>query len=167
MNLAGNTETVFVVRIYSVRTFVTISKIPDVQQNVIHKWDRLCGSERNSLDYAGFAQLCGRSPIMPRIMRAHNRIIQRSLVSLRCNLHTATVPPSSHNQRHVIIGNQWYQLLELIPINSNSGLHSCISISLKLKLTENKFITTLCKLYTSTTALHKQTCRHGTILGIR
>ena len=26
MNLAGNTETVFVVRIYSVRTFVTISK---------------------------------------------------------------------------------------------------------------------------------------------
>ena len=28
MNLAGNTETVFVVRIYSVRTFVTISKIP-------------------------------------------------------------------------------------------------------------------------------------------
>ena len=32
MNLAGNTETVFVVRIYSVRTFVTISisKIPDV-----------------------------------------------------------------------------------------------------------------------------------------
>jgi len=30
MNLAGNTKTVFVVRIYSVRTFVTISKIPDV-----------------------------------------------------------------------------------------------------------------------------------------
>ena len=30
---------------------------------------------RSSLDYAGFAQLCGRSPIM----RAHNRIIPRSL----------------------------------------------------------------------------------------
>ena len=33
MNLAGNTETVFVVRIYSVCTFVTISKIPDVAYN--------------------------------------------------------------------------------------------------------------------------------------
>ena len=82
MNLAGNTETVFVVRIYSVRTFVTISKIPDVWQNVIHKWDRLCGSERNSLDYAGFAQLCGRSPwIMRKIMHTHNRIIQWSQAS--------------------------------------------------------------------------------------
>ena len=28
---------------------------------------------RSSLDYAGFAQLCGRSPIMREIMRAHNR----------------------------------------------------------------------------------------------
>ena len=35
---------------------------------------------RSSLDYAGFAQLCGRSPIMREIMRAHNRIIPRSLV---------------------------------------------------------------------------------------
>ena len=35
---------------------------------------------RSSLDYAGFAQLCGRSPIMCEIMRAHNRIIPRSLV---------------------------------------------------------------------------------------
>jgi len=34
---------------------------------------------RSSLDYAGFAQLCARSPIMRKIMRAHNRIIQRSL----------------------------------------------------------------------------------------
>ena len=81
--------------------------------------------------------------------------------------HTTTVQPSSHNQWYVLIGKQWYQLLELISTNSNSGLHSCVSISLKLKLTENKFITTLCKLYTSTTALHKQTCRHGTILRIR
>jgi len=29
---------------------------------------------RSSLDYAEFAQLCGRSPIMRKIMRAHNRI---------------------------------------------------------------------------------------------
>jgi len=34
---------------------------------------------RSSLDYAGFAQLCARSLIMHKIMRAHNRIIQRSL----------------------------------------------------------------------------------------
>jgi len=34
---------------------------------------------RSSLDYAGFAQLCGRSLIMRKIMRAHNRIIPRSL----------------------------------------------------------------------------------------
>jgi len=34
---------------------------------------------RSSLDYAGFAQLCGKSPIMREIMRAHNRIIPRSL----------------------------------------------------------------------------------------
>jgi len=29
-------------------------------------------------------------------------------------LHTTTVQPSSHNQRHVLIGKQWYQLPELI-----------------------------------------------------
>ena len=44
--------------------------------------------------------------------------------------HTTTVQPSSHNQRHVLIGKQWYQLPELIPANSNSGLHICISISI-------------------------------------
>ena len=36
--------------------------------------------------------------------------------------HTTTVQPSSHNQRHVLIGKQWHQLPELIPTNSNSGL---------------------------------------------
>jgi len=42
---------------------------------------------RSSLDYAGFAQLCARSPIMRKIMRAHNCIIQRSLVlSWNCRL---------------------------------------------------------------------------------
>jgi len=39
---------------------------------------------RSSLDYAGFAQLCARSPIMRKIMRAHNRIIQRSLPACLC-----------------------------------------------------------------------------------
>ena len=34
---------------------------------------------RSSLDYVGFAQLCGRSPIMREIMRTHNRIIPRSI----------------------------------------------------------------------------------------
>ena len=113
MNLARNTETVFVVRIYSVRTavrtFVTISKIPDVYQNVIHKWDRLCGSERNSLDYAGLAQLCARSPIMRKIMRAHNRIIQRSLVQPIASVtadqafmfdHTQWRLPEWHHKTH-------------------------------------------------------------------
>ena len=38
---------------------------------------------RSSLDYAGFAQLCWRSPIMREIMRAHNRIIPRSLHDTR------------------------------------------------------------------------------------
>jgi len=40
---------------------------------------------RSSLDYVGFAQLCGRSLIMRKIMHAHNRIIPRSLV-LTCTL---------------------------------------------------------------------------------
>ena len=34
--------------------------------------------------------------------------------------HTTAVQPSSHNQRHVLIGKQWYQLPELIPTNSKS-----------------------------------------------
>ena len=42
---------------------------------------------RSSLDYAGFAQLCGRSTIM----RAHNRIIPRSLV--HCTLCIAQKLP--------------------------------------------------------------------------
>ena len=41
--------------------------------------------------------------------------------------HTTAVQPSSHNQRHVLIGKQWYQLPELIPTNSNSGLHNCVA----------------------------------------
>ena len=42
--------------------------------------------------------------------------------------HTTAVQPSSYNQRLVLIGKQWYQLPELVPTISNSGLHSCISI---------------------------------------
>jgi len=38
---------------------------------------------QSSLDHAGFAQLCGRSPIMREIMRAHNRMIPRSLQETR------------------------------------------------------------------------------------
>jgi len=37
--------------------------------------------------------------------------------------HTTAVQPSSHNQRHVLIGKQWYQLPELTPTNSNSGIN--------------------------------------------
>jgi len=51
---------------------------------------------RSSWDYAGFAQLCARSPIMRKIMRADNRIIQRSLRStdrrgLALPAHTAAI----------------------------------------------------------------------------
>jgi len=38
--------------------------------------------------------------------------------------HTTAVQPSSHNQRHVLIGKQWYQLPELIPTNSNSAVNA-------------------------------------------
>ena len=40
-----------------------ISKIPDVQQNVIHKWDRLCGARwiiRDLPNYADGHQLCAK-----------------------------------------------------------------------------------------------------------
>jgi len=52
---------------------------------------------RSSLDYAGFAQLCGRSPIMRKIMRAHNRIIPRSLLW--------THLPASLHQPHTNLSN--------------------------------------------------------------
>jgi len=48
--------------------------------------------------------------------------------------NTTTVPPSSHNQRHVLIGKQWYQLPELIPTNSSAttgDYQPLISVSLK------------------------------------
>ena len=48
--------------------------------------------------------------------------------------HTTTVQPSSHNQWYVLIGKQWDQLPELIPTNSNSSLHNCISISIHTQL---------------------------------
>jgi len=44
--------------------------------------------------------------------------------------HTTAVQLPSPDQRCIPIGEQWYQLPEFIPSNSNSGLHSCISISI-------------------------------------
>jgi len=41
--------------------------------------------------------------------------------------HTTAVQPSSHNHWHILIGKQ---LSEFIAFNSNSGLRSCISISI-------------------------------------
>ena len=46
---------------------------------------------RSSLDYAGFAQLCGRSPIMREIMRAHNRIIPLPLDDSTINIVMAII----------------------------------------------------------------------------
>ena len=46
-----------------------------------------------SLDYAGFAQLCGRSRIMREIMRVHNRIIPPiPTVDPRPSNHSMTLP---------------------------------------------------------------------------
>jgi len=48
--------------------------------------------------------------------------------------HTTTLQPSSHNQRHILIGKQWYQLPELIPANSNSGFESITLNRVRIKL---------------------------------
>jgi len=42
--------------------------------------------------------------------------------------YTTTVQPSSHNQRHVLIGKQWYQLPELIPTSSKSGIQQAAMV---------------------------------------
>ena len=50
-------------RCTNISRVVTISKIPDVQQNVIHKWDRLCEARwimRDLPNYAEGHQLCAR-----------------------------------------------------------------------------------------------------------
>jgi len=66
MNLAGNTETVVVVRIYSVRTFVTISEIPDVYKtSFINETDyaEVSGTRwimRDLPNYAEAHQLCAK-----------------------------------------------------------------------------------------------------------
>ena len=41
--------------------------------------------------------------------------------------------PGQYSESHkmVVCGMQWYQLPEFIPSKSNSGLHSCISISIR------------------------------------
>ena len=55
----------------------------------------------NETDYAELAGLCGRSPIMRKIMRAHNRIIPRSLPKTvtrqrrDCDLNPGPTAPES------------------------------------------------------------------------
>ena len=44
--------------------------------------------------------------------------------------HTTAIQPPSPNQWYIPTGKQWYQLPEFVPSNSDSGLHSCISISI-------------------------------------
>jgi len=44
--------------------------------------------------------------------------------------HTTTVQPPPHFEWYILVGKQWYQLPEFILPNSNSVLHSFISISI-------------------------------------
>ena len=44
--------------------------------------------------------------------------------------HTTAVQSLSRYQWYIFIGKQWYQVPEFFPSNSNSGLRSCISISI-------------------------------------
>jgi len=46
---------------------------------------------RSLLDYGAFAQLCGRSPIIRKIMRAHNRTIPRFLAKSKLKNSVAKV----------------------------------------------------------------------------
>jgi len=59
---------------------------------------------RSSLEYTGFAQLCGRSPIMREIMRAHNFA------------HNSTIPSSSsavsHSSSNVGVSGEQYALYD-------------------------------------------------------
>jgi len=52
--------------------------------------------------------------------------------------HTTAVQLPSHNQRYISIGEQWYQLPKFILSNSNSGLHSCIRISIHTRHPNSK-----------------------------
>ena len=45
--------------------------------------------------------------------------------------HTTTVQSPSHSQWYIHTGKQWFQVPEFIPSNSNSGLYSCFSISIR------------------------------------
>jgi len=59
-----------------------------------------------------------------------------NLLSLQARFHFHARYYFTHNgcriclSWYILIGKQWYQLPEFIPSNSNSGLHSCISISI-------------------------------------
>ena len=73
---------------------------------------------RSSLDYAEFAQLCGRSPIMREIMRAHNRIIPRSLDSSHMTASSSASwsrfsPPSNFVNGHV--STMWFMVMGETP----------------------------------------------------
>ena len=64
-------------------------------------------------------------------------------------LHTTAVQPSSHNQWYIRISKQLYQLPEFISANANSGLHSCISISIhKWEKTSQLLIVCILQVYT-------------------
>jgi len=81
-----------------------------------------------------FLHLCTSLPILAILqLPAYNRLTAFDPGLQHTDLHTTTVQPSSHNEWYVVIGNQWYQLPELIPTNSNSGFHSCDSISIHVQ----------------------------------
>ena len=67
---------------------------------------------RNSLDYAGLAQLCARSPIMRKIMRAHNHIIQPSL-ALRCE---CSMPAEQSVVLNVMNNCNFLRMLDLLAV---------------------------------------------------
>ena len=87
---------------------------------------------RSSLDYAGFAQLCERSPIMREIMRAHNRIIPRSLVqsswcSLKLNKKRVRLDAAKFFFSNTVI-NEWNMLSISKKVDGNGEeWHVCLA----------------------------------------
>jgi len=70
---------------------------------------------RRSLDYAGFAQLCGRSPFMREIMRPHNCIIPRSLPA--CSLILSRIDYCNA----VLHGAPSYSIKKLQQVQNNAA----------------------------------------------
>jgi len=48
----------------------------------------------------------------------------------RITLQATAVQSFCHYKRYILIVEQWYQLPEFISSSLNSGLHSCINISI-------------------------------------